>query len=264
MDIEKIKQAREGLHRLVQLVGAVPRSLLAPDPSDGSASLLWNDELKALVCQEVDAVKVGLLVGSQKLIIVKFDNILEIPVIDKTFEEVLEELKNTLSNLGLDGDKLKTELPYELPDSVVELGNPFRELDKKALESLSNLYSVTHTILKSAFSGDNSSSEIRCWPHHFDIATLLTVEEHEDPEKAKSIGFGFSPGDGGYEEPYFYLTPWPYPEMDKLYDLSAPAIWNTEGWVGAVLKANEVTSDTLEDSVTSFFNNGLIKLKPLL
>lgn len=264
MNLSSIKEAREELHKLVQFAGMVPRSLLTHDPSDSSASLLWNEEHKALMSQDVDEVSVGLSLADQKLLVIKHDHSLSIPVIGKTEEEVFAELKNTLSNMGLKGDKLETALPYELPDAVVKNGQPFKAVDDQALQSLKNLYSNTHRSLEAIFSENVNASEIRCWPHHFDIATLVTVEPHEDPEEAKSIGFGFSPGDGGYEEPYFYLTPWPYPKVDKLYKLDQPAIWNTEGWVGAVLKANDLTSETLEDSLTSFFNTGLTKLKPLL
>ncbi len=264
MDLIKIKEAREELHKLVQFVGMVPRSLLKHDPSDSNASLIWDDKYKALMSQEVEGVTVGLSIHNQRLLVVKHENSLEIPAIDKSTDDVLDELKNTLTNLGLEGSELKTELPYELPESVTKLGQPFKEVDKEALQSLEDLYGVTYKVLNRVFSSNDSASEIRCWPHHFDLATLVTVEKHEDPEEAKSIGFGFSPGDGGYEEPYFYLTPWPYPEVKKLYELDAPAIWNTEGWVGAVLKANELTSNTLEDSLTSFFETGLEKLKSLL
>lgn len=52
----------------------------------------------------------------------------------------------------------------------------------------------------------------------------------------------FSPGDGSYDQPYFYVTPWPYPSTDALPLLPAGVHWHTEGWTGAVLTAEQVIS----------------------
>lgn len=32
----------------------------------------------------------------------------------------------------------------------------------------------------------------------------------------RQIGFGFSPGDEGHEEPYFYANPWPLSPLPRL------------------------------------------------
>jgi hypothetical protein len=56
---------------------------------------------------------------------------------------------------------------------------------------------------------------VRCWPHHFDIATLLSLGRG-DPEGAAAIGIGMSPGDAYYPQPHFYISPWPAPPADAL------------------------------------------------
>ena len=54
-------------------------------------------------------------------------------------------------------------------------------------------------------------------------------------------GAGMTPGDGEYAQPYFYVTPWPYPDIAKLAPLREPAFWHTQGWVGAVIEGTAVT-----------------------
>ena len=49
-------------------------------------------------------------------------------------------------------------------------------------------------------------SPVRCWPHHFDIATCVALESG-DPERERGIGTGLSPGDGTYGQPYFHVNP---------------------------------------------------------
>src|SRR5262249_18045895 len=77
---------------------------------------------------------------------------------------------------------------------------------------------------------------IRVWPHHFDIATLL------DLGGGRSVLAGLSPGDSSYAEPYFYVTPTPYPkERTGPPLLSIPgAHWHIEGWFGAVLPGSDL------------------------
>jgi hypothetical protein len=75
------------------------------------------------------------------------------------------------------------------------------------------------------------------WPHHFDLASLVTLSG--SGEHATTIGLGFSPGDAGIDEPYFYVTPWPAPEAATLPALTIGR-WNTEGWTGAVLRASQI------------------------
>jgi hypothetical protein len=81
---------------------------------------------------------------------------------------------------------------------------------------------------------------VRCWPHHFDIATLIEFAPPQGGDSGRSIGVGLSPGDSSYPEPYFYVTPWPYPNDPPLPDLAARGEWHTEGWLGAVLTAPSV------------------------
>jgi len=51
----------------------------------------------------------------------------------------------------------------------------------------------------------------------------------------KQMNFGFALGDDGISEPYFYITAYPLPEAFADLDLPAGAVWNTEGFSGAVL-----------------------------
>ena len=44
-------------------------------------------------------------------------------------------------------------------------------------------------------------------------------------ESARTIGVGLSPGDENISEPYFYVTPWPYPPPAKLPKLPEIGAW---------------------------------------
>jgi hypothetical protein len=82
---------------------------------------------------------------------------------------------------------------------------------------------------------------VRCWPHHFDIAVLVGLEAG-DPEHARSIGLGVSPGDGYYAEPYFYLSPYPAPEQRNLPSLPPGGRWHTKDFFAAVATATDLVA----------------------
>ena len=78
------------------------------------------------------------------------------------------------------------------------------------------------------------------WPHHFDIATRITLPDAKDA----SIGLGMSPGDDSYDEPYWYVSPWPVPPAtDTLPRLAPTSSWHTKDWFGAVLLSSTLPEE---------------------
>src|SRR5215472_17222155 len=60
-----------------------------------------------------------------------------------------------------------------------------------------------------------AASPARCWPHHFDLATLTTLPTR-NADTTGYIGAGLSPGDEYYDEPYFYVSVYPEPDPAAL------------------------------------------------
>lgn len=86
------------------------------------------------------------------------------------------------------------------------------------------------------------TSPIQLWPHHFDLSLVWLPGEKiagQDPENEeysdKQMNFGFTFGDDGIPEPYFYVTAYPLPDGFPSLRLPAGTEWKTEGFSGAVL-----------------------------
>lgn len=86
------------------------------------------------------------------------------------------------------------------------------------------------------------SSPIQLWPHHFDLAMMwlpgekISGQDPDDEENAdKQMNFGFTFGDAGIPEPYFYITAYPLPEAFPGLELPAGTTWHTSDFHGAVL-----------------------------
>lgn len=93
-------------------------------------------------------------------------------------------------------------------------------------------------------------SPIQIWPHHFDLSmiwlpgTRVAGQDPENEEYAdKQMNFGFSFGDDGIPEPYFYVTAYPLPEEMPQVELPAGTTWRSEGFNGAVLLYEDLAKE---------------------
>jgi len=81
---------------------------------------------------------------------------------------------------------------------------------------------------------------LRVHASHFELAPLVTLRAADDMEQMRSVGLGMTPGDASYGEPYFYVTPWPYPASPELPPLGGDGTWHVQSWTGAVLTASRL------------------------
>ncbi len=107
------------------------------------------------------------------------------------------------------------------------------------------------------------TSNINFWAHHFDIALLVFSGElidGQDPQNwdysREQMNFGFSSGDDGVGQPYFYVTAYPFDE--KLFEIELPvfARWQKEGWKGVVVEYDQLLNYSVtENDLISLMKN---------
>jgi hypothetical protein len=128
----------------------------------------------------------------------------------------------------------------DFPDHELRSGAAFTGGDAHSRTELACWFSNALLVLSEVAGSEEGASPVRTWPHHFDMSCLITLEGGENSEAARSIGVGLSPGDSDYDEPYFYATPWPYPEHATLSPLAGRGLWHMAGWTGAILKGSRL------------------------
>jgi hypothetical protein len=97
-----------------------------------------------------------------------------------------------------------------------------------------------------------TASDVRCWPHHFDLATLISFSTRET-DVTGYVGAGLSPGDEYYDEPYFYVSVYPRPDSAALPRRPKLGHWHTHAFTAAVAPAHQiVTANNQKDEVDEF------------
>ncbi|MEO1051578.1 MAG: hypothetical protein AAFX87_13185 [Bacteroidota bacterium] len=267
-DESQMAEVKSQLHQAVQLLGMVGRRILPHDPSDVTANLGWDDKHQALVSRPLagagETFKAGLKLKDFLLIIINDDALASTFELNgKTQGEAIAWLKSEFEERGFNSSNFDLELPYEIPEYPQQNGAPFEFVNPPLFDELGKYFANAQAVLEVVESNSENVSEIRCWPHHFDIATLITLKDTGDPETSSSVNVGFSPGDGSYNEPYFYVSPWPYPEKSQLPALES-GFWNTEGYTAAILKGSEIVANGQDICAKRFITQSIDPIKAIL
>ncbi len=266
---EQLEPTRVLLHYAIQLVAVLGNSLAEWQADASHASLEWQPEAQTF--------RGALIQAKQPLRGVLEPVTLRLTLLDvsdrpfavwslqgKTLSEGMEWLQTILAQRGAKVEKLqRIDYRGDFPESAIATGAPFVASSSLELQTLTAYFANTYFLLQDLIASVPAASPIRIWPHHFDMATLITVAQPEN-DTPRTIGLGLSPGDRDYNEPYWYAAPWPYPaDVSALEPLPGQGHWHTQGWVGAVLPASQLTS-TPEMQVKTFFNSAFVTLKACL
>jgi hypothetical protein len=248
VDPRSLGNARLAAHWAAQIIGGVGDALVPAEPDFSHTSMTWSNEMRALCGRPNPAgSSVVLRLADLSLHVMRAHGqrsfkALEGMTLQRALDWVVNELKDAQSEPLAASPAIPT---YEMPDHEVGRGAVFGPPDTARLEDLARWYANAHRLAAFVSANTLGASPVRCWPHHFDIATLVTLDRAgTDPERARSIGFGLSPGDSSYAEPYFYINPWPFPgKREGHAPLAGGGHWHTEGWFGAVLPASDIEGD---------------------
>jgi len=250
--------ARLQLHYAAQFATALGISYLAPHPDDSHTNLGWDRKLESLSSREVRALSHGVRVAIRPrdlALLVLIDGSIadQLPLNGSSISQIESDLRAALSSAGLDGRRFTLSRHYDLPTHPVAAGDPFDTSRAGDFDELARWYGNAAVMLEDVRSWIDGA-EVRCWPHHFDIATITSVAP------GQSCGAGMLPGDAMFPEPYYYVNA--YPRPDEKYTstaLQGGGVWNTEDWFGAVLLGSRLSTDPAaqENQVRAFLESAI-------
>jgi hypothetical protein len=164
----------------------------------------------------------------------------------RTNPEVRKWLADRLSGLSTGVGDLDTPLPYKIPPHAIAKGAPYDAITSAdGLAELAAWFYNAEILLGEIHSRltqrNLAASPVRCWPHHFDLATLTTLPKR-GADTDGYVGVGLSPGDEYYDEPYFYVSVYPKPDPDMLPTLPMFGHWHTHEFMAAVVPAHKIVA----------------------
>jgi len=236
--------ARAQAHWAAQVISAAGETLLRHVPDTSHTAMAWDAGLAALVGFPIpgsDACRVALRVRDLTLLLVDAGGKAgsELPLGGRTLAQAYEWAAQAVRTRTRGGHARALVHPgYELPPHPIAGGGRF-EADPGALTELARWYANADLELRAFATRTPGASAVLCWPHHFDIASLIAVETDAAGEATKTIGVGLSPGDGFIAEPYWYVNHGPE-AVDPELPVLAAGEWFTNGWMGAVLRGSEL------------------------
>ncbi|MEM7001672.1 MAG: hypothetical protein AAF529_12865 [Pseudomonadota bacterium] len=240
VDPNQLVHARAQAHQACQWASKAARANLVARPDDSHSNFGWSPDLGALVTESLDAdraLQAGFSFAAGELLWLRHGQVeATLAIADREDRELSIWLDEHLAgaSLSLTEDAhmpyaLEEQVPYEpCPDEMQSLGQWFDS-------GFAALASVRNEFLNAVF----SAAQPRCWPHHFDVGMLLLLED-ADPETARSVGLGLSPGDASFAQPYYYCNPWPVPAAETLGQAPAGFHWHTQGFTSLIALASDL------------------------
>ena len=265
-----LTDARLQLHHAAQLATAAGISFLKPLSDDSHTNLEWLPPLEALASRVIPApspFRIAVRPSSLTLLLLDGDaHVLQtFPLHGHTIAEGARWLSDSITTLGADPRRFTLRRHYEIPPHPLGAGARFDLTCAPDFAELSYWFANADASLRALADSTDEASEVRCWPHHFDIATLLTLPPARDGS-SRSIGVGMEPGDEHYEQPYLYVNLSPKPRTESLPTLVGGGHWHTRDWIGAVLPGSRLPPAAMDqrDQCSTFIESAIDGCRVLL
>ncbi|MEL6345016.1 MAG: hypothetical protein AAFV53_17995 [Myxococcota bacterium] len=240
---EALAAPRSQAHFAAQVVTALATTHLAHEHDYGETCLFWDDDFGGFVGRMVGGLRAGLALPALTwhVLDVSGARLASLPAHGRTLAEGMAWMQRQAALLGL-GESVLTTSTDDLPEHPLAAGASFDASDVDGLSAFTAWTAAAWAALLPFAHKEPHAGPLRCWPHHFDCATLLNFDPEQDGAEARSVNVGFAIHLAGIAAPYFYVTAYPLPDAPALSALPALSHghWQTEPWFGAILTADEL------------------------
>ena len=207
----ELNDALQQQHHAAQFIALVGRHLIPRQADDSNTNMQYIFDGDLLLGNALpNGMRVALHLTDLEISVLDKENIAKkvIALEGKTRKEGFDELKQALSDSGIDVRRFKNELHYEIPS---------HQLDKGAVFSVRNQYHLIENtlyrhnaeiVIQEIANAYDHAEAVRVWPHHFDTGSFIPVSRNSKDELTQSIGIGWAMADGMVNEPYYYLSFW--------------------------------------------------------
>ena len=248
MDHRRLSVARLLAHHAAQWLARAARAYVPPRPDDGHTNLGWNDTLGGFTTHRLkDGERLSLRIADLTLVLHGDERTASLNFFSldgRTDAQARQWLGEQVCALGLDTHALDAPSPYDMPAHAVAQGSAYGVADlADGLVELAAWFANAEFLLvrlqRQMIERKSTASDVRCWPHHFDLATLISFPTR-NADLTGYVGAGLSAGDKYYDEPYFYVSVYPKPDCAALPRLPKLGHWHTHEFTAAVAPAHRI------------------------
>ncbi len=254
IDQGRLGEARLQAHYAAQWLARTARGYIPPRPDDSHTNLGWDETLGGMTTHALkNGACLGLKFSELTLVLQDGGKPAQTLQLDGCADaDARVWLGGLMSAKGFDAKALDAASPYEMPAHAIATGARYtHKALADALGELAAWYANANGALgglqKELAARKLDAPVVRCWPHHFDLDTLISLGND------RSVGVGFSPGDEYYHEPYFYISVYPEPDAAALASLPAIGHWHKQDFTAAVATAGKIVKAADQKAETGAF-----------
>jgi len=259
-----LREARAQAHYAAQWLARAAYAYIPSKPDYSHSNLGWEDAFDGFATHPLkDGVRLGVNLPDLSLALLDTKGAAraQFKLGGRTDTDARAWLDPQMAALGLVAAKLDTPPDYPMPEHAIGKGAAYSAASGEALSALAAWFANADRVLgRVPYAAQ--ASPVRCWPHHFDLATLITLPD-QGAKTGRSVNAGLSPGDHYYDEPYYYISPWPYPDAKKLPPVPKLGHWHTREFTAAVAPASRILAAKNPQAETEQFLreavDGLVK-----
>lgn len=148
----------------------------------------------------------------------------------------------------------KYDLHYELPYPAITNDFTFNLTNVSRLKELTNFNILAQLTLEAVIKKQQLESDIRVWPHHFDIGAFASLKD----KTGVAVGLGLAIPDTMIDDYYFYISA--YKGHDGVDTSGLKTLthgeWRNNGFKGATLPitgVDQITSSTFFDEAINAY-----------
>ncbi len=225
------------LHLAAQYLAAAGISFTTAKADDSHTNLGWANEENELTTWPLSSKgdRLALNYINFSLVWVQEESRVELKLEGKTHKEILDWIAERAKDNGIERSyeyKLHYELPYPFPEDDFS----FRNINYEELAVSTELIRLGYFTIHDALEEFSLNSEIRVWPHHFDLGAYAKVNGE------LALGMGLAIPDDNIDDFYFYLSGYQGENSveTKNFKELTYGVWQKEEWKAATLNVSGV------------------------
>jgi hypothetical protein len=261
LDRPSLHEARLQAHYALQWLARCARAYVPPQPNDSHTNLGWDEADGGFSTHPLpNGTRLHLRISDLTLVILNTAGRPQwLTLHDQTNADVRAWLGHELSAKGFDARKLDDPSPYDMPSHPIASGVKYSIANLvAALRDLSVWYANANSVLghvrQQLVTRGHDAPEVRCWPHHFDLDSLISLGGDQ------TTGMGFAPGDEYYDEPYFYVSIYPEPKGMTLPEMPPIGHTHTHEFLAAIALASKIVAEKDQAKQTEAFVIGSLEV----